>query len=441
MTRSRWFAAVTFVTCTGLVVRLVLLNQSLFADELFTFEIATRGSLGAVISGVSSELEVSPPLYNILAWCTHWLGDPMVSIRIPSLIAGTALIPAVYALGVAVKSRAAGLLGAVLIALSPFAIFYAIEARPYSLMMLLVALSTLVLLRATEQQKAFGWWTAFAALTTLGLYTHYTVVFVIAAQGFWVLLCYRKRLPALALSWLASCLLFIPWLPELFKDRTALGSLIIAFLGPLTLSSFWTDVAVWLVGIPNLLPSEVPGRLALLLDVLALVVLLIGAALSLRDGRPARPGKPLTLVAMTALAAPLGVLAYSVLRSNIFEPRNLISSTPAVAVWIAAGIVLLPRRLAIAAATLLTAGFIFGVVASLAPEHRRPDFKGIAALIDGGPPDDVVLDDSAWYGDGPPARQLRIALQKSTPTSRQAASTSGAVRQCHRSWREQRLLA
>lgn len=415
MTRSRWLAAVVFVTLTGLAVRLVLLNQSLFADELFTFEIATRDSLSAVISGVSSELEVSPPLYNILAWCAHWLGDPMVSIRIPSLIAGTALIPAVYALGAAVKSRAAGLLAATLVALNPFVLYDSIEARPFALMMLLLALSTLALLRASEGEKAYRWWALYVVLTTLALYTHYTVVFVIAAQGFWVLLCYRQRLPALALSWLASAVLFTPWLPELFNDRSAIGSAIIALLHPLTGSSFLTDVAVWLIGIPNLLPRQVPGPLALALDLLALVVMLVGAGLTLRGRRPARPSKQITLVALTALAAPTGLLAYSALWSNIFEPRNLVSSTPAVAVWVAAGVVLLPRRLAIAAATLLTAGFVVGAVATLAPEHRRPDFKGIAALVDSGSRNDVLLDYSGLVSVGPPSQQLRVALENPHP--------------------------
>ena len=104
----------------------------------------------------------------------------------PSLLAGVATVPLVYVLGRADGGRAAALAGTALFALSPFAIFYASEARAYALMTLLVVLSTLSLLRALETNDR-RWWAAFTLLPAAAMYAHYTAVFVLAAQAGWAL--------------------------------------------------------------------------------------------------------------------------------------------------------------------------------------------------------------------------------------------------------------
>ena len=88
----------------------------------------------------------------------------------PSLLAGVATVPLVYVLGARTVGRAAGLAGAALLALSPFAIFYASEARAYALMTLIVVLSTLALLRALETNER-RWWAAFALLQAAAMYS------------------------------------------------------------------------------------------------------------------------------------------------------------------------------------------------------------------------------------------------------------------------------
>ena len=88
----------------------------------------------------------------------------------PSLIAGVATVPLVYVLGARTVGRTAALAGTALFALSPFAIFYASEARAYALMTLLVVLSTLSLLRALETNER-RWWVAFTLLQAAAMYT------------------------------------------------------------------------------------------------------------------------------------------------------------------------------------------------------------------------------------------------------------------------------
>ena len=75
-----------------------------------------------------------------------------------------------YLLGTRTVGRAAALAGTAFFALSPFAIFYATEARAYALMTLLVVLSTLVLLRALETNER-RWWVALALLEAAAMYS------------------------------------------------------------------------------------------------------------------------------------------------------------------------------------------------------------------------------------------------------------------------------
>ena len=144
----------------GLALRLLCARQSIFGDELFTFEVATRDGLGDVLEGVRSPLEITPPLFFAFAWASAKLGDPTFMLRFPSLVAGVALIPLVYALGTRTVGERAALAGAALAALSPLAVFFSAEARAYMLTAVLVYASTLALLNALEG-RGRGWWAVF----------------------------------------------------------------------------------------------------------------------------------------------------------------------------------------------------------------------------------------------------------------------------------------
>ena len=134
------------VTVGGLLLRLPSFNDSLFGDEISTYYIVVGNSLGRVITLVHSNQETTPPLYFVVAWATKGiLGSPVQSIRLVSLITGTAAIPLTFLLGLWTVGRRAGLVGAVCVALSPYMIFFSTEARPYMLVLFLALLSTLAL--------------------------------------------------------------------------------------------------------------------------------------------------------------------------------------------------------------------------------------------------------------------------------------------------------
>lgn len=150
---------VAAITLVGLALRIANLDQSLFGDELFAYyEIVPESSLDGVVVAVRHGPELNPPLYFLVAWLANKLGgDPFVLLRLPSIVAGTLAIPIVYMVGIHAVGRRAALVATALFALSPFAIFYSTEARPYSLMGFFVLVSTLALLRAVSTRKVVWW--------------------------------------------------------------------------------------------------------------------------------------------------------------------------------------------------------------------------------------------------------------------------------------------
>jgi len=125
-----------------------------------------------------------PPLYYLLLrlW-TQVVGDSVWDIRSFSVLAAILVLPCVYWLGrelFAVKDVAR--LATALVALSPFHVLYAQEAREYSLWILATLLSSIALWRASVAPSTRAWLLYFATVT-LGLYTHTLHLLVLLAHA------------------------------------------------------------------------------------------------------------------------------------------------------------------------------------------------------------------------------------------------------------------
>jgi mannosyltransferase len=373
-------APVAAITVLALLLRLPGLDESIFGDELFTYEIATRPGFGDMLDGVTGPLEISPPLYFAFAWICAKIGDPHVWIRVPALVAGVALVPAVYALGVRCVGRTAALLGAGLVALSPFAIYYSTEARAYSLATLFVVLAALALLAAVE---GGGWarWGLFALATCAALYSHYTAAFALAAEVAWAAWAHRERMRELALACLVAGAGLLPWLPPFLDDRTAGFQTAIENINPLTLSFFLRSLGIAVVGNPYAGLRETPGTAVLVALALGVVLALAGAVAA-RSGLLARlRAEPrIALVLVLAVAPPLGAALYSIPFASVYVPRTLLASLPAFCLLVGLLIAVAPRRTAVPAAVLTMAALALGTV-ELYRESPKPPYRQAAAWI------------------------------------------------------------
>jgi 4-amino-4-deoxy-L-arabinose transferase-like glycosyltransferase len=388
--------AVAALTVAGFVLRALQFDQSLFADELSTYWIVHDHSLGEVLRSIRSNDEITPPLYFVLGWLSLKIGPDPEWVRLPSLIAGTATIPLLYALGARTVGRRAGVVAAAVAALSPFLVYYSVEARSYALMIALLAASTVALLIALERRRA-RWWAAYAACSCAAMLSHYTAAFPLAAQVGWALWAHRDAGRELLLANLGALAGFAPWIPGFLADNRSPTTGILSALSPFDLDSARFSVEAWVAGFPYVRLEAVPGRLAGLLIAAAVLVaaaaVLVPRIVAARSGASWRPPEGLVLVVALALAAPLGEAVVSAVGTNVFGARNLNASWPGLAVSLGALVTAAGPLLAPVCASLLLAGYAIAAAKTLDPDLARPDYAGIAAFVETrAESGDVVID-------------------------------------------------
>ena len=360
------------LTVVALAIRIPGLSQSLFGDELFTYDTAAVGSLHDLIHAVRTT-EVSPPLFFFVGWLARRVSDAQTWLRLPSLVCGVALIPVVYAVGRRLAGSTAALVGAGLATISPFLVWYSDEARGYALLALLVVASTWALLVALER-GGFWRWALVTVLVAAALLTHYTAFAVLFAQGLWACWVRRDRVAPVLLAYLVAALIVAIWLPFAPGDNGA-----IAFLVKLTPDTVGREAVRAAAGQPYARLADLPGAVAFVALALVAADCVAGAVVAVRSGRADRR---LLLVVLLASVTPVALIVYSLFQPNIYVGRNLISSLPYLYLLVGALLVALPRPAAIAGAALAAVGLGIGLVKSFEQRYQRPDWKGVAAYLD-----------------------------------------------------------
>ncbi len=376
------------LTALAFALRVVGADQTLYADENFTYTIVRRNGLGGVWHDVY-HTSITPPLHYFLAWLSiQFGGDTTVLVRLPSLILGTAIIPLVFLIGRRCAGPRAGLLAAALMTLGPFAIWYSDEARAYATMMFLLALSTLALMQAVDGGGR-RWWALFALSGCAALWSHYTAVFVLAVEWVWAVWARpRYRREALVAA-AAIVLLYLPWFPGFLHQRqNHTGIEVIDSVAPLNFGVPFSVPLQTLVGHPFFGLRTFPGWLgAAMLVVLATLILAsaLGGLERLRRVAPSLRSESGLMLLLT-LATPAGLVLYAVGGTSLFLPRNLSASLPALAVLAAVLIIRLaptvrPWLAAGAAAALL---ILLGAVTvkSMGDNYRRPAYREAGHYID-----------------------------------------------------------
>jgi len=206
-------------------------GQSLWADEGNSLALA-QASLADIAARTA--LDIHPPLYYwLLHGWTRLAGNSEVALRLPSLFASLLLVAVTYRLGRRLGGRRIGLLSAGLVAVSPFQVYYAQEARMYALLALWTGLTLWAaaeLYTAPQAEPGAGpkrWLLVYVASATLGLYTHYAFPVVLGGtalagvyhlwqarrQGNW-----QRGVALWLIAQLLPVLLYLPWLPYALRQ-------------------------------------------------------------------------------------------------------------------------------------------------------------------------------------------------------------------------------
>jgi mannosyltransferase len=178
------------LTIAAAILRFATIDvQSYWFDEALTAKLL-RLPLGEMLSQLP-DTELTPPLYYVVAWpWAHVLGTDEAALRALSALFGIAVVPVAYLIARELfERRGAALATAALVAFNPLLVWYSQEARPYSLLVLLCALSLLFCAR----RRVWLW----ALFSVLALLTHYFAAFVVVPEGLWLAWVCRPRARAL----------------------------------------------------------------------------------------------------------------------------------------------------------------------------------------------------------------------------------------------------
>ncbi|ERN40896.1 hypothetical protein KR51_00026090 [Rubidibacter lacunae KORDI 51-2] len=169
----------------------VPLNRAIAVPELLQ-PLASGGSWGSVLQNLFAE-STHPPLFFLLVhgWMQIFAPEggwpALTAARSLSALLGALSVPALYVLMRMAGTRRMALIAAMLMALSPFGIFLAREARHYTLAELLAIASLACGLRAVQaiagrRQFSIAIALLWTAVNALGMATHFFFAFVLGAQ-------------------------------------------------------------------------------------------------------------------------------------------------------------------------------------------------------------------------------------------------------------------
>src|SRR5262245_54174362 len=201
---------VGMVVAGGLALRFYAIGaKSLWIDESFSIWMASQPL--DVLWRSTVQLDQHPPLYYTLLHFWLALGDGEAVVRGFSALWGALMLPVMYLIGERVGGRALGLLSALILAISPLHIWFAQQARMYTMLTFFAGVALLCMLRLLDGHQnrepprgypsenqmlwvgswflvlgSFRWWLGFVLFTTLTMLGHNTAVFFPVAIGLFV---------------------------------------------------------------------------------------------------------------------------------------------------------------------------------------------------------------------------------------------------------------
>jgi hypothetical protein len=327
----------------------------LWLDESFTGAIATAPNLSALIDWCLHEL--SGPVYYGFIWVwAQIFGASDFSLRLPSLL--FAVLAPLVILRWGHAERDVRITWALLVGLWLPGSFYASEARPYALLILLAVLQAITFVRLIDsggRHRAIMW----AVISAAMVLTHFHATIITGIQGLLYLVLRRREA---ARTWSAA-LVFVPvggWMWLHLPFLLAFAEPDVAWYNPISSGAlvqpgFW--IAVW-------------GGMFVTLLLLALVFDAIRRLMTTGfafDGERA-------LVASAIVASAI-VIILAILRPS-FAPRYLIPFLPALLFGVATMLVRVRGQVR-HLLTIVCSVSIIVAVADLRTswDQRREDFR------------------------------------------------------------------
>ena len=184
-----------------------------------------------ILSALATDDPQHTPVFFLLTrFWIDWFGNSAAVIRSAPALLSVLMFPCLYWLCRELfGSSLVAWTAMAVVAVSPFHVLYAQEARPYSLLSLAALLSSAALLRAMRVQSMSAWG-MYAATAAFGMYSHLLLGFVAMGHAVYVIVAERFRLTRLSVAYMLSAILaavmFIPWMLTILGEISSGESLV-----------------------------------------------------------------------------------------------------------------------------------------------------------------------------------------------------------------------
>jgi hypothetical protein len=260
------------------------------------------------------------------AW--KWLaGESEVALRMLALLFNLLGVAAMYAIGKRLfDDPRIGVAGAALWAINPNLIWHSQDVRNYAIWAALSAINIWLLVRITDPatKPTRRDWVIYLAMVTITLYIFFLEAFMLMVHALYVVIVRRERLRSWLLTMVCLPLLLAPWVFQLIRLSG----------GGYRATGASADIGALFTTFVNQL---LYGETIITTSITSLVLIIVGIVLLALYRR-----KGITLLVLW-LIVPATLLLIVGTRMNVFWPRYLIASTPALLFPIAALIVLVWR--------------------------------------------------------------------------------------------------
>ena len=204
---------ILLITLLGFALRTSFLGrQSLWYDEAFSLAVA-RAEWPTFWAALLSDGVHPPGYYLLLRVGLELFGHTEFALRFLSVLTGTLAVPLIFQLGRVLGDGRWGLVAALLLALNPFALWYAQEARMYSLLLCLSIAAGYAFWKLVTWPDPRHWlW--LTLISALSFVVHY-FAFLFSLVQFVYLVVTLRRTHRVLRWWVAAqgfaFLLFLPW--------------------------------------------------------------------------------------------------------------------------------------------------------------------------------------------------------------------------------------
>lgn len=197
----------------GAVLRWLYIGRhSFWYDETFS-TLTARLPLSQILSNAA--IDVHPPGYYVLLHFWLGLGQSEAIIRSFSAMFSLGAIGLIYGLTRWLFDKSVAALAALLMAILPFQVYFAQEARMYSLVIFLAIALMWVFLYAVTTHRRWPAWAGYVIIAVVGLYIHYFMAFLLLALHIWFVIGWRQYRTAFWHLVMVDGLIAVLFLPQI----------------------------------------------------------------------------------------------------------------------------------------------------------------------------------------------------------------------------------